>query len=98
MATYDIDSLKEDLPTAKELAQFVYDKTGVSLDLLGKKKEEQYIVAKNALEGKKIPSEYATDDNPYVDKKDQIPCDPVRALPKRNIDLQMNSDRTSPLL
>jgi hypothetical protein len=87
MATYDIDSLKEDLPTAKELAQFVYDKTGVSLDLLGKKKEEQYIVAKNALEGKKVPSEYATDDNPYVDKKDQIPCDPVRSLPKRSMDL-----------
>ena len=87
MATYDIDSLKEDLPTAKELAQFVYDKTGVSLDLLGKKKEEQYIVAKNALEGKKVPSEYATDDNPYVDKKDQIPCDPVRPLPKRSMDL-----------
>ena len=87
MATYDIDSLKEDLPTAKELAQFVYDKTGISLDLLGKKKEEQYIVAKNALEGKKIPAEYATGDNPYVDKKDQIPCDPVRALPKRSVDL-----------
>jgi hypothetical protein len=27
------------------------------------------------------------DDNPYVDKKDQIPCDPVRPLPKRSVDL-----------
>lgn len=87
MATYDIDSLKEDLPTAKELAQFVYDKTGVSLDLVGKKKEEQYIVAKNTLEGKKVPSEYLTDENPYVERKDQIPSDPVRKLPKRDIDL-----------
>ena len=89
MATYDIASLKEDLPTARELAQFVYDKTDgtISLDLIGKPKEEQYIVAKNALEGKKVPSEYLTGDNPWVDKKDIIPEDPLPKLPKRNIDL-----------
>jgi hypothetical protein len=46
MATYDIDALKADLPTAKELAQFVYDKTQISLDLIGKPKEDQYQVAK----------------------------------------------------
>jgi hypothetical protein len=87
MATYDIGSLKEDLPTAKELAQFVYDKVNISLDLIGKPKEEQYTVAKNALEGKKIPSEYLTDENPWVDKKDTIPEDPLRVMPKRNPDL-----------
>ena len=89
MATYDIDALKADLPTAKELAQFVYDKTDalVSLDLIGKPKEEQYIVAKNALEGKKVPAEYLTGFNPYVDKKDTIPEDPLRKMPKRSIDL-----------
>ena len=63
MATYDIDALKADLPTAKELAQFVYDKTNISLDLIGKPKEEQYVVAKNVLEGKKIPSEFLTNEN-----------------------------------
>jgi hypothetical protein len=87
MVTYDIASLKEDLPTAKELAQFVYDKVNVSLDLIGKPKQEQYEVAKNALEGKKVPSEYLTDNNPYVEKKDTIPEDPLRKLPKRSIDL-----------
>jgi hypothetical protein len=87
MATYDIGSLKEDLPTAKELAQFVYDKVNISLDLIGKPKEEQYTVAKNALEGKKIPSEYLTNENPWVDKKDTIPEDPLRVMPKRNPDL-----------
>jgi len=87
MVTYDIASLKEDLPTAKELAQFVYDKVNVSLDLVGKPKQEQYEVAKNALEGKKVPSEYLTDSNPYVEKKDTIPEDPLRKMPKRNIDL-----------
>lgn len=87
MATYDIESLKEDLPTAKELAQFVYDKVNVSLDLIGKPKAEQYEVAKNALEGKKVPSEYLTSENPYVEKKDIIPEEPLRKLPKRSIDL-----------
>jgi hypothetical protein len=87
MVTYDIASLKEDLPTAKELAQFVYDKVNISLDLIGKHKQEQYEVAKNAPEGKKVPSEYLTDNNPYVEKKDTIPEDPLRKLPKRSIDL-----------
>jgi hypothetical protein len=87
MATYDIDALKADLPTAKELAQFVYDKVGVSVDLIGKPKEEQYVVAKNALEGKKIPSEYQTTDNPYVDKKELIPVDEIAKMPKRSNDL-----------
>jgi len=87
MATYDIDALKADLPTAKDLAQFVYDRTQIALDLIGKPKEDQYQVAKNALEGKKIPAEYVTTDNPYVDKKEQIPVDEKRKLPPRSEDL-----------
>ena len=87
MATYDIEALKLDLPNAKELAQFVYDKTGIALDLIGKPKDDQYSVAKRALEGKAIPSEYTTDDNPYVDKKDLIPEDPMPPLPPRDKDL-----------
>lgn len=87
MATYDIEALKEDLPTAKELAQFVYDKTSIALDLIGKPKEEQYQVAKNALEGKKIPSDYMTDLNPYIDRKELIPVDEKRVLPPRDKDL-----------
>lgn len=89
MATYDIEALKADLPTAKELAQFVYDRTdgAISLDLIGKPKEDQYLVAKNALEGKKVPAEFMTGHNPYVDKKDIIPEDPLQALPERSKDL-----------
>jgi len=87
MATYDIEALKADLPTAKELAQFVYDKTQISLDLIGKPKEDQYQVAKNALEGKKIPSDYATDLNPYIDKKELIPMDELKPMPPRPADL-----------
>ena len=81
MATYDIEALKSDLPTAKELAQFVHDRTQIALDLIGKPKDEQYQVAKNALEGKKVPSEYITTDNPYVDKRELVPVDELRKLP-----------------
>jgi hypothetical protein len=87
MASYDIEALKADLPTAKDLAQFVYDRTSISLDLIGKPKEEQYQVAKNALEGKKIPSDYMTDLNPYIDRKELIPVDEKKVLPPRNKDL-----------
>ena len=87
MATYDIEALKADLPTAKELAQFVYDKTQIALDLIGKPKEEQYLVAKNALEGKKIPQDYQTDENPYIDRKELIPVDEMKKIPDRPTDL-----------
>ena len=87
MATYDIEALKADLPTAKELSQFVYDKTQIALDLIGKPKEEQYLVAKNALEGKKIPQDYQTDENPYIDRKELIPVDEMKKIPPRPDDL-----------
>jgi len=87
MASYDIEALKEDLPTAKDLAQFVYDKTQIALDLIGKPKEDQYQVAKNALEGKKIPQDYVTDVNPYIDRKELIPEDELPPIPARPDDL-----------
>lgn len=95
MATYDIEALKADLPTAKDLAQFVYDRTQIALDLIGKPKEDQYTVAKNALEGKKIPTEYITLDNPYVDKKEQIPVDEKRKIPPRSEDLPPVENRVN---
>lgn len=87
MATYDIEALKSDLPTARELAQFVYDKTNISLDLIGKSKDDQYQVAKNALEGKKVPEAFLSDLNPYLDKKELIPEDELKILPPRSNDL-----------
>lgn len=87
MATYDIAALKADLPTAKELAQFVYDKVHVNLDFIGKPKEDQYKVAKVVLEGGKFPSEYASEVNPYLDKKELIPVDQIKSLPERNKNL-----------
>ena len=83
MAKYDIAALKADLPNAKELSQFVYDKTGVALDLVGKAKEDQYTVAKAVLEGKEVPEGFLTDLNPYIDKKELIPEDPIAPIPPR---------------
>lgn len=87
MATFDIEALKSDLPNARELAQFVYDKTGISLDLIGKPKDEQYQVAKNALEGKKVPEAFISEINPYLNKNELIPEDELKTLPPRSADL-----------
>jgi len=57
------------------------------LDFVGNPKEDQYSVAKNALEGKKVPSEYMTELNPYIDRKETIPMDELKPLPPRPKDL-----------
>jgi hypothetical protein len=93
MASYDIEALKADLPTAKDLAQFVYDKTGISLDLVGKPKEDQYMVARNALEGKKVPADFQTELNPYIDRKELIPVDEMKKIPPRPADLPDEGSR-----
>ena len=93
MASYDIEALKADLPTAKDLAQFVYDKVGIALDLVGKPKEDQYMVARNALEGKKVPADFLTDINPYIDRKELIPVDEMKKIPPRPADLPDEGSR-----
>lgn len=93
MASYDIEALKADLPTAKDLAQFVYDKVGISLDLVGKPKEDQYMVARNALEGKKVPADFLTELNPYIDRKELIPVDEMKKIPPRPADLPDEGSR-----
>ena len=90
---YDIGALRADLPSAKELAQFVYDKTGVALDLIGKPKDEQYAVAKAVLDGKEVPKAFATEENPYVDKKELIPEDELGPIPPREKDCPPEDSR-----
>jgi hypothetical protein len=55
--------------------------------LVGKPKEDQYMVARNALEGKKVPADFQTDLNPYIDRKELIPMDEKKTLPPRPADL-----------
>ena len=86
MAThsYDLEALKQDIPNAKELAQFVFDKTGKSMDLLGKNKDKAYAAAHAVLEGKVVGEEWFSDKNPYVDQKDLVPEDPLKEIPAKN--------------
>lgn len=95
MASYDITALKADLPNAKELAQFVYDKTGIALDLVGRPKDEQYTTAKAALEGKEVPKTFLTDKNPHVDSKELIPEDQLGADPVREKDCPPEDSQVS---
>lgn len=84
---WDEVALREDLPTAKELAQFVADRTGVFLDLVGKSKALQYKIAIKVLDGEKVDKEWITDKNPNIDTSDIIPEEPMRPIPARGKDL-----------
>lgn len=86
-SVYDIDGLKTDFPTATELQKFVFDTTGISLNLKGRKNDVKYSVALAALTGNPVPSEFLTDNNPYVDKNDLVPVDEIGSPPPRSLDL-----------
>jgi len=81
---YSLAGVKADFPTAKELEQFVFDITGVSLKLKGIDPEKKYEVALDTLNGKTVDPRYVTGANPYVDNTELIPEDPVKAIPPRD--------------
>jgi len=84
---FDLDGLKNDFPTATELVKFVYDETGVSLNLKGRSNDFKYSIALAVLNGEDIPPEALSSANPYVDKNDLVPVDAIRTLPERSRDL-----------
>jgi hypothetical protein len=55
---FDIDGLKADFPTAPELEKFVFEQTGITLALAGRKNELKYEVALDCLNGKAIDDKY----------------------------------------
>lgn len=81
---YSLAGLKSDFPTAKELEQFVFDETGVSLKLKGIDPEKKYEIALAVLHNEDIDPRYLTNSNPYVDNNDLIPEDPIKPIPKRD--------------
>ena len=83
-AQYDLDGLMTDFPTAGELQKFVYDQTGVALQLKGRANKLKYQVAMDALNGLPVAAEFRTGENPYVDRNDMIPVEPIRELPPRD--------------
>jgi hypothetical protein len=85
---YDIEGLMTDFPTAKELEKFLFDKTGVSVELKGRSNKFKYQTALDILEGKGIPKELLGDENPYLDKNDLIPVDEMKPIPPRPTEVQ----------
>jgi hypothetical protein len=81
---YDIDGLRNDFPTATLLEQFVFDQTQIVLNLKGRSNDIKYAVALQALNGDTIESRYLGRENPYLDRKDLIPEEPLKPIPSRD--------------
>lgn len=81
---YDMEGLMTDFPTATELERFVYDETGIVLQLKGRANKLKYQVAMDALNGKTIEAKYIGGDNPYIDRTELVPIDPIKEPPARD--------------
>lgn len=83
-AEYDMEGLMTDFPTAKELERFVYDETGIVLNLKGRANKLKYQVAMDVLNGNPVDSKFIGTENPYVDKAEMIPEEPLKPTPARD--------------
>jgi len=80
---FDLEGLKTDFPTAKELEKFLFDRTGHSIDLKGRSNQYKYQVALDVLNGALPPTELFNPENPYLDKNDLVPVEAMRPVPAR---------------
>lgn len=81
---FDLEGLMTDFPTAKDLERFVYDETGVTLNLKGRANTLKYQVALDVLNGNEVDPKFLTGTNPYVDKADLIPTEELQNAPARD--------------
>ena len=81
---YDLEGLMSDFPTAKELERFVYDETGIVLNLKGRQNKLKYEIAKDVLNGGEVDSKFLGKENPYIDKADMVPVEDLKDPPKRD--------------
>ena len=81
---YDLEGLMTDFPTAKELERFVFDQTGVVLNLKGRANKLKYQTAMDVLNGSDVDPVFLGTDNPYVDKVDMVPIEDLKPVPKRD--------------
>ena len=84
---YDIEGLMTDFPTAKELERFVFDETGIVLNLKGRANKLKYQVAMDVLNGQDVDPKFIGRDNPYLDRADLVPEEPMKTLPPRDQDI-----------
>jgi len=81
---FDIEGLMTDFPTAKDLERFVFDETGIVLNLKGRANKMKYQVAMDVLNGSTVDAKFIGHDNPYLDKTDMVPEEPMKELPPRD--------------
>jgi len=83
-ADFDIDGLMTDFPTAKELERFVFDETGVVLNLKGRANKLKYQVAMDVLNGVEVDAKFMGGDNPYIDRTELVPVEELKEVPLRD--------------
>jgi len=83
-ADFDLDGLMTDFPTATDLERFVFDQTGVVLNLKGRANKLKYQVAMDVLNGNEVDPKFIGDGNPYLDKTEMVPEEPMKTLPERD--------------
>lgn len=81
---FDMEGLMTDFPTATELQRFVYDQTGLVLNLKGRSNKIKYQIALDTLNGITPPEDVLGEENPYLDKQELIPEDPLKILGPRD--------------
>lgn len=78
---FDMEGLMTDFPTARDLEKFVFDETGIVLNLKGRANRVKYQVAMDVLNGAAPDPAYLGNENPYVDKNDMVPVEELRDPP-----------------
>jgi hypothetical protein len=89
---FDTEGLMTDFPTAKDLERFVYDETGIVLNLKGRANKLKYQIAMDTLNGVSVEERYIGRDNPYLDKTDLVPEEPLKTLPPRDPSIPDRTD------
>lgn len=81
---FDLEGLMTDFPTAKELERFVFDETGIVLNLKGRANKLKYQVAMDVLNGEEVDPVFLGDNNPYIDKTELVPVEELKPEPSRD--------------
>ena len=89
---FDIEGLMTDFPTATELERFVYDQRGIVLNLKGRANKLKYQVAMDVLNGVEVDPKFVGEDNPYIDRTELVPIDPIKPKPARDDNLPPHSE------
>jgi len=86
-ADFDLEGLMTDFPTAKELERFVFDETGIVLNLKGRANKLKYQVAMDVLNGEEVDPKFLGGDNPYIDRTELVPVEELKPVPTRDKNL-----------